>query len=298
MKRKRALFIAVSVIAILVLAVILLNLVARPAASHPFFLQFEEYPLVIAHSDSTGLGIAPGDTLLFLEEAAELGVDVLEMNVHMTADGEIVLIHDDTVDSTTNGSGKVAEMNLAEIQELEVGVNWTQDGGVTYPYRGAGLRIPTLDEVFQSLTDYPMNIEIKSDSTASGERLCGVIKEYDRDLNVLIASSRDEALEAFRTACPEVATSAHRGEVTEFVLLSYGMLANPSEPGFSAFQVPVRSSGILIMRPGFIQAAHRRDLQVHVWTIDDPAEMQRYIDMGVDGIITNRPAQMMAMLER
>jgi len=298
MKIKRILWIAGGIIAVLILAALVINLLARPTAEVQFFEQFEQYPLVIAHSDSTGLNIAPGDTLLFLEEAAKLGVDVLEMNVHLTADGEIVLIHDDTVDSTTNGIGKVSEMTLAEIQALEVGVNWTQDEGQTYPYRGAGLRIPTMDEVFQALPDYPMNIEIKAESTAAGERLCEVIKAYDRGANVLVASSRDQALEAFRQVCPEVATSAHRAEVTEFVLLSYALLANPLQPDYQVLQVPEKNSGILIMRPGFVRAAHRRDLQVQVWTVDEHQEMERYIDMGVDAILTNRPGQLLHMLGR
>lgn len=298
MKYKQVITIVGIVVAILILALLALNLLAKPAASKSFFEQFDDYPLVIAHADSIGLGIAPGDTLLFLEKAASLGVDILEMNVHMTADGEIVLIHDDTVDSTTNGAGKVSEMTLEEIKALEVGVNWTQDDGQTYPYRGAGLQIPILEEVFQAYPEYPMNIELKAESTAAGERLCEVILEYGRSDSVLVASSRDEALEAFREACPEVATSANRGEVTQFVLLSYALLANPIKPDYQALQVPEKSSGIQIMRPGFVNAAHKRGLQVHVWTVDDPEEMNRYLEMGVDAILTNNIAGLMELLGR
>jgi len=294
--RKKLLWTIPGIIAALVLLIVGLNLFAAPAPSHVFFQQFDQYPLVIAHADDTGLGIAPGDTLLFLEVAAEMGVDILEMNVHMSADGQIVLIHDDSVERTTNGSGKISEMSLAEIQALEVGVNWTQDEGQTYPYRGAGLRIPTLEEVFKVFPDYPMNIEIKAESPEAGERLCAIIDQYGMTSKVLVASSRDAALEAFRQACPAVATSAHTSEVRQFVLLSYAFLSNPLKPAYQAFQVPESSSGITIMRPSFVNAAQRRDIQVQVWTVDDPAEMQRYIEMGVDGILTNKPAELMRIL--
>ena len=298
MNTNRLLKIMGIIILMLILIVLALNLLAQPAADYPFFHQFDQYPLVIAHSDDVGYGIAPGDTLLFFEKAADLGVDVLEMNVQLTADGNIILMHDDTVDGTTNGSGKVSEMTLDEIKELEVGFNWSQDDGETYPYRGAGLRVPTIDEVFQAFPDYPMNIEIKAESTQAGEQLCAKIQEYNMTDKVLVASSRDEALVAFRNACPDVATSANRGEVTQFVLLSYALWANPAQPAYQALQVPEKSSGILIMRPGFVNAAHRRNVQVHVWTIDDPQEMQRYLDMGVDAILTNKPAVLMEMLGR
>ena len=298
MKHKKLFWIIGCIAAVVFIVILGINLLVEQAADHSFFQQFNKYPLVIAHADSKGYGIAPGDTLLFLEEAAALGVDILEMNVHMTKDGYIVLIHDATVDSTTEAAGRVDEMTLAEIKELEVGVNWTQDDGETFPYRGAGLQIPTMEEVFEALPDYPMNIEIKSESTTSGKRLCEIIKEYDRIHNVLVASSRDGALEAFRKACPEVATSANRSEVTQFVLLNYALVANPSQPDYHVHQVPEKSSGILIMRPGFVNAAQRRNLQVHVWTVDDPDDMQRYIDMGVEGILTNRPLELMDLLGR
>jgi glycerophosphoryl diester phosphodiesterase len=279
--------------------VILLSiLLASPAKDHPFFTQFETYPLVIAHADDIGLGIAPGDTLPFLEMAAGMGADVLEMNVHLTADGHVVLMHDETVDDTTNGSGKVSDMTLEEIKSLEVGVNWTQDSGASYPYRGSGVRVPTLEEVFTEFPEHPMNIEIKADSEELAIALCELIDRYSMTNRVLVASSRDMAMRKFREVCPLVATSADRAEVTQAVLLGYAFLQNPVQPAYQAFQVPERGSGITIMRPAFVQSARNRNLQVHVWTIDEPGEMQRFIDMGVDGILTNKMELLMEILGR
>lgn len=297
-KLKRSTWIVVVVIISIFFVILLTNLLASPVEDHPFYTQFETYPLVIAHADDTGLGIAPGDTLVFLERAAEFGVDILEMNVHLTADGHVVLMHDETVDDTTNGSGKVSDMTLDEIKSLEVGVNWTQDSGVTYPYRGASVRVPTLEEVFTEVPDHPMNIEIKADSEELAIALCRLIDSYSMTNRVLVASSRDVAMRKFREVCPLVATSANRSEVTQAVLLGYAFLQNPVQPAYQAFQVPEQGSGITIMRPAFVQSAQRRNLQVHVWTIDDREEMQRYIDMGVDGILTNKLELLMEILGR
>ena len=286
------------VIAVAVIAVVTATLLSRPAPDTPFFSHFEDYPLVIAHADDRGAGVAPGNTLLFLERVADLGVDVLEMDVHMTADGHIVLLHDATVDRTTTGTGRVDGFTLAELQSLEVGVNWNTDNGVTFPYRGQGLTIPTLDAVFERFPTYPMNIEIKAADPAIGPVLCQVIQAHDMAEWVLVVSSRDDALNAFRAACPQVTTGAHEGDVTRFVVLNFLGAAGILSPSYQAFQVPERSGGIPVVIPAFVRAAHRANVQVHVWTINDLDEMQRFVDMGVDGIMTDKPEALMALLGR
>lgn len=274
-----------------------LYLVVRPAPAHPFFEHFERYPLVIGHADDSGDALWPGNTMPFLEGSADLGVDVLEMDVNMTRDGQIVLMHDQTVDRTTNGTGKISDLTLAEIQALEVGVNWTNDGS-SYPYQGKGLRVSTLAEVFEAFPEYPMNIEIKQGEPSMAVELCDLIKGYGREEWVLVASFHDDAMKEFRQACPSVATAPSSSEVRRFVLMAYALAPDPLPIAYEAFQVPEESSGILIIRPGFVWAAHRRNLQIHVWTINDPADMQRLIDMGVDAIMTDRPDVLNGLLGR
>lgn len=286
------------ILAVAAIVIVGLLLAARPVAPHPYFANFSRYPLVIAHADDTGNGLWPGNTLAFLDGIAGLGVDVLEMDVHMTRDGQIVLIHDDTVDRTTNGTGKVWELTLAEIQALEVGYNWTQDEGTTFPYRGRGERIPTLEAVLQKFPAYPMNIEIKQAEPPMAEPLCALIKKYNRQNLVIVASFSDAAMQTFRAACPEVATAPSRGEVTPFVLFNFVFLADTFSPNYHAFQVPESSGGIPVVTPSFVAAAHRRGVQVHIWTVNDPAEMQRFIEMGVDGVMTDRPDVLLALLGR
>lgn len=294
------LFVRISLIAVGLLAVVLggMVLLARPAPSHSWFSGFTQYPLVIAHADDTGIGLWPGDTMLFLERSAELGVDVLEMNVTMSRDGRIVLMHDTTVDRTTNGAGRVADLTLAALEQLEVGGNWTPDGGASYPYRGAGLRIPTLDDVFTRFPEYPMVVEIKQTDPPMAEPLCALIQRYAMEKAVIVASFNDATLTEFRQACPDVATAAGANEVRNLVLLSFAALDRTVSPNYAALQVPLASGDITVVRPGFVQAAHRRGLQVHAWTINDPDEMRRLIAMGVDGIMTDRPDVLLEILGR
>ena len=197
------------VLGVLGLGIVIAHVVASPAPDHVYFNQFRQdrYSLVIAHAGSE---LYPTDTLYALEQYAAMDVDVLEMDLHMTADGEIILIYDDTVDRTTNGSGDVREMSLAELQTLDAGWYWTKDEQ-TYPFRDQGITIPTLREVFETFPDYAMIIEIKQESPSMAAPLCDLIREYEMQEKVLVPSFSDEAIQEFREVCPEVATAASRG---------------------------------------------------------------------------------------
>lgn len=271
---------------------------SQPAPAHVWFDQFDHYPLVIAHADTAGTSPWPGDTMLFLENVAAMGVDVLEMNVNMTGDGHIVLNHDITVDETTDGTGVISDMTLAEVQTLDAAYDWTQDDGATYPYRGQGIAIPTLEEVFQTFPDFAMIVEIKQESPSMAQPLCDLLRQYGMEKKVIVPSFSDVAMSEFRAACPEVATAASTGEVKQFVYLSFAFLSNPATPPYVAMQVPIKSSGITVITPGFVANAHRRGLQIHAWTINNPEDMQMLIDLGVDGIMTDRPDVLLEILGR
>lgn len=288
------------VLVIFFILLIAITFWTRPSPTHPFFSQFDpdQYPLVIAHADDTGLGLWPGSTMLFLEESAALGVDILEIDVHMTQDGHLVVMHDHMVDRTTNGSGSISDLTLEEIKDLQVGGNWTQDEGQTYPYRGAGLQVPTLDEVLARFPGYPMNIEIKQESPSIAQPLCDKLRQNDMAEKVIVPSFSDPALAEFREICPEVATAASSSEVRNFVLLNFILLSNLLSPQYQAFQVPQSSSNIPVVIPSFVNTAHDRNLQVHVWTVNDPEAMIRLTEMGVDGIMTDRPDILLQQLGR
>lgn len=281
---------------VLLLAFVLLQ--RRSIAQHPWFDQFNNYPLVIAHADDTGQGLWPGNTMLFLESVAELGVDVLEMDAHMTRDGHVVLMHDDTVNRTTDGAGLISNMTLEEIKTLEVGGNWSQDDGATYPFRSQGLQVPTVEEVFQRFPDYPMVIEIKQEAPSMADPFCALIREYGMSEKVLVPSFSAQAIKEFRAACPEVATAASGDEVRSFVIANFLLATNLLNPAYQAFQVPEESSGIPVVIPHFVNSAQDHNLQVHIWTINDAHDMKRFLEMGVDGIMTDRPDILLDILGR
>jgi len=292
MKKK----ISLSILGIILLVLILIAVFSQRAPDHPYYASDLPYPLVIAHQGGDGLW--PGDTLYAFEHAADLGVDVLEMDLHITRDGALVINHDETVDRTTDGMGYIEDMTLTEIKSLDAGYRWSDDEGQTYPYRGMGITIPTLEEIFQSFPGYHMTIEIKKTEASMAAPFCDMIRAYGMQDKILVATFYDERAEEFRRVCLDVATSSARQETTVFVLLSKVFLGRLYSPAFYALQVPEESSGITVMTPQFVRAAHERNLRVEPWTIDDPEQMQLYIDWGVDGLITDRPDLMLELLGR
>ena len=289
-------------VVLLAAAYAVLALFARPAGQHPFFDQFDEYPLVMAHQGGNGLW--PDNTLYAFEQAVALGVDVLEMDVHSTADDVLVVIHDSTVDRTTDGSGAVHELTLAELQALDAAHEWTPDNGQgpelgeTFSYRGQGITVPALEELFVAFPGMPMNIEIKQAEPSIAEPLCRLIREYDRADSVLVVSFHEEATREFREVCPEVVTGTTQNEVIALFALSKPFLEGAYGPAAGAVQVPEYRSGLHVLTERFVDAAHKRGLQVHAWTINDEADMRRLADLGVDGIITDRPDLLLQVLGR
>ena len=279
----------------LALAAIILRVTSKPAPEHPYYKEFIR-PLVIAHQG--GDGVWPGETMFAFQNAVDLGVDVLEMDIHITADGELVLMHDETVDRTTDGSGGIESMTLEELKKLDAAYDWTPDEGKTFPYRGNDLTIATLEEVFKAFPDMRMTIEIKKTNASMAKPFCDLIREYNMQDKVLAASFHDERLKEFRAECPEVATSSAKNETTAFVLMTKVFLGGWYSPAFNSLQVPEKSSGITVMTPGFVRAAHARNLAVEPWTINDEETMRKLIEWGVDGIITDRPDIMLTVLGR
>jgi glycerophosphoryl diester phosphodiesterase len=293
MKLRPLLIVIIVIIAGVVLASFLI-----PDAPASAYYRSAGRPLVIAHQG--GDGIRPGDTMAAFENAARIGADVLEMDAHITRDRQIVLMHDENVDRTTDGTGLIEDKTLAELLQLDAAYKWSNDGGKTYPYRGQGIRVPTLDEVFEEYPNMRYVIEIKFTQNPIDKPLCDLIRKHNIQDQVVIASFHDEAMQRFRTTCPEVATSASRGEVTKFVLLGKVFLSGLVTPAYESIQPPYdakESMNIPVMTKRFIREAHAKNLAVEPWTVDDPGLMKQYIQWGVDGIMTNRPDLMIEVLK-
>jgi glycerophosphoryl diester phosphodiesterase len=293
MKRKIGRFL-LGLLLVLVVGIGIAALLARLVPSHPYFDNGQV--LVMAHRG--GRGLRPENTLVAFQEAVALGVDVLEMDLHSTSDGVVVVMHDDTVDRTTDGSGPVHDYSLAELQVLDAGYHWSADDGATTPYRGLGIGVPTLEEVFTAFPGILMNIEIKQAQPAIVAPVCQLIRDHGMAVKVLVASFDDEIIKAFRRTCPEVATTAGEDEVRLLYGLSLVYLGGLLSPAYEAVQVPEYSGNIHVLTQRFVDAAHGRNLQVHAWTINEVADMQRLLDLGVDGIITDYPDRLLRLLGR
>jgi glycerophosphoryl diester phosphodiesterase len=278
------------------LACIVATLLARPAREHPWFAGRRDEMLVIAHQG--GEGIWPSNTMLAYQNAMDLGVDVLEMDIHATSDGALVAMHDETVDRTTDGAGQIRQMTLAQIQALDAGYYWTDDDGATYPFRGQGVTVPSLDEIFTAFPDVPMIIELKQVQPSIVDSFCSLIRQYGKQEQIIAASFDAPTLRAFRRACPEVATSAGENEVRFFYILNRAYLPFLYSPPAEALHVPESSGNLLVVTERFVTAAHDRNMDVHVWTVNEAEDMERLIAMDVDGIMTDRPDTLLELLGR
>ncbi|MGE5249214.1 MAG: glycerophosphodiester phosphodiesterase, partial [Bacteroidota bacterium] len=233
------------------------------------------------------------------EHAVALGADVLEMDAHITRDGEIVLMHDEKVDRTTDGTGLIEDLTLAQLRQLDAAYKWSPDGGQTFPFRGQGIRVPALRELFEKFPQMHYVIEIKLTRNPIDKPLCELIREDNMQDRVMVASFHDEAMSRFRETCPEVATSASRREVASFVLLGKVFLSGLLSPRFDSLQVPYETSesyGIPVVTPRFIRESHAKNVRVEPWTVNDADLMKQYLDWGVDGLITDRPDLMLKIL--
>jgi glycerophosphoryl diester phosphodiesterase len=272
----------------------LANQTGTPAVNHPFFIQLNKRPLVIAHRG--GAGSFPENTLYAFEQSWKLGIDVLETDVRETADGKLVLLHDRTVNRTTDGEGNISEMTLETAKNLNAGYKFSTDGGQNFPLRDQKITIPTLEEIFTALPQAKFNIEMKNESETIAASLCETIRKYKMTEKVVAASFSQSNLDKFRRLCPEVATSASTSEVTKFLTYYKTGLGENFSPQMSALQVPLRLGAIEVVSKEFVETARKLNLQVHVWTINKPEDMQKLIELGVDGIMTDYPDRLLEVV--
>lgn len=240
----------------------------------------------------------PENTMLAFQNAANLGVDALELDIHSTSDGKLVVIHDAVVDRVTNGTGAVHDLTLAELRRLDAGYWWTEDGGQSYPFRGQGITIPTLKEVFSAFPHLWLNIDIKQRQPAIVAPFVSMIRAFGLAGQVCVGSFDTETVHQFRRACPEVATAATLAEVQQMLILSKLGLGRFFRGGAVAVQLPETHGRIRIVTPAFMRAAQRRRVAVHVWTVNDVSQMRRLLDMGVDGLMSDYPDLLLKLLGR
>jgi glycerophosphoryl diester phosphodiesterase len=265
---------------------------------------------VIAFAHQGGSFEGPSSTLAAIERALAAGATAVELDVHATSDRQIVVCHDETVDRTTNHHGAIAELTLAQLREMDNAYWWVEGATVTpdqpdqvYVERGRApqeraLGIVTLEEVVERFPDVLLNLDLKRtdpDVEPYEELLANELRRLDRLSSVIVASFHDRALQRFRTVAPSVATSAATGEAATFY---FSMLEGvASVPPIAAFQVPASYGDVTLVDERFVQTAHDADIAVHVWTINDTDEMRQLLDLGVDGLISDRPTPLAQVLK-
>ena len=252
--------------------------------------------IVMAHRG--GSGRWPENTMLAFQNAAALGVDALETDIHSTADGVLVASHDDVVDRVTNGQGRINDLTLKELKDLDAGYWWTADAGQTYPFRGQGITIPTLAELFEAFPDMWINVDIKQWQPSIVRPFAELIRRYDMANKMMVGSFDKRTVADFRRECPQVAAAASENEARLLYSLSVLRLEKLYGGQAQAMQLPEYSGRIHVVTPRFVAAAHRVGTAVHVWTVNKEADMQRLIDMGVDGLMTDYPDRLLKLLGR
>ena len=216
--------------------------------------------------------------------AVDMGFRHLETDLHMTSDGVLVCVHDGTVDRTTNASGPIEGFTLAELQDLDAG--FRHGTGEGFPFRGAGMKIPTLEEALTTWPDLSFVVDLKIDGLV--HPLADLINQLEAHERLIVGAFSDERIEEFRKETQgRVHTST--GPVASRMWVLASRVGRKVAGEASALQVPTHLRGVKVVDPKLINVAHNAGLQVHVWTVNSRDEMENLLDIGVDGLVTDRP---------
>ncbi|MGB8328528.1 MAG: glycerophosphodiester phosphodiesterase [Polyangiales bacterium] len=239
----------------------------------------------------------PENTLLAFRSASDLGYVHIETDIHETSDGHFVCFHDPTLERTTDGRGNLRDCTLAELKRLDAGHNFVEDG--SYTFRGAEVRIPTLEEALEAAPDVHYTLEIKPEDPRLAQALWERIEHYGIHDRVLVASAHDEVIDAFRKhSRGRVATSSGRQAAIQFWAHTLGGASKYAIVPFDALQIPPSFYGRKVITQRFVEAAHHHGIQIHVWTINDPVEMEQLLQAGVDGVMTDVPDVLLGVLAK
>ena len=244
--------------------------------------------LVIAHRGASAF--APENTLEAFRLAATQGAEAFELDVRLARDGEVIVLHDPTLDRTTNGTGPAGALTAGQLSQMDAGHRFSPDGGRTFPWRGRGVRIPLLREVLAEFPAMPLLIETKEARVQ--EAVARAIEASDAFGRCVIASEDPAAVQRFRA--PPFHSGASGPEIAR---LYFGTWVGhrPRAVPYQLLAVPWRHHGLFVPTPRFIRAAKALGCPVHVWTVDSDALARKLWDNGASGMITNRPSTMVAL---
>jgi glycerophosphoryl diester phosphodiesterase len=236
----------------------------------------------------------PENTLPAFRAAIEAGVPYLELDVWATADGVVIAHHDETLLRLCGDPRRVPDVTLAELKALDAGFGFSPDG-LSRPCFNQGITVPTLAEVFEAFPAAFFNIEIKQESPAIEERVLGTIDAAGMADRILLAAEQDAIMQRLRPLCGGIPTSFSIGELAAFFgWLQGGCRGEYQAPGV-ALQIPESWQGRTLVTAETVRAAHALGLEVHVWTVNEPRDMGRLLDIGVDGLMSDYPERLVAV---
>ena len=240
-------------------------------------------PVAVAHRG--GAGEAPENTLEAFEIAITLGYTYIETDAHLTRDGVLVAFHDERLDRVTDRRGAIAELGIAEVEAADAGYRFSPDGGGSFPFRGRGIRVPRLEETLMRWPAVRVNIDPKSDTCVGP--LAALLDRLDAWERVCVGSFSDRRLRRIRErghgrACTSMGP---RAVALARLVSTFGAMPRL---GADCIQVPLRRGPVPIVTKRFVEAAHRARLAVHVWTINDEDTINELLDLGVDGVMSDR----------
>jgi glycerophosphoryl diester phosphodiesterase len=269
--------------------------------AHPYF--DVPRPMILGHRGAAGH--APENTLLSFSRALELGADAIESDVQVTRDGVPVLMHDAVLERTTDGRGRVEAITLEELRRLDAGHHFTlDDRGTPEPdrksFRGEGLRVPTVEEAFEAFPGARFNLEIKTSANEAVARTVELVAQHGREERTLLAASEDDIRSAISAAIERagapIATSASIGDVVAVVQAAVAGEAPPSH--IMALQIPTAFGGGPLITEHLLSHAATYGIAVHAWTINAIDEMERLLDLGVHGLVTDFPGRLSALVAK
>jgi len=232
----------------------------------------------------------PENTMVSFARAIRAGAIYLELDIHMSRDGEIVVSHDGGLTRTCGRDALISEMSWAEIEDADAGYMLTFDGGATFPFRGRSVKVPRLIEVLGAFVGVNYLIEIKQTEPSLVSQLLATVDASGLRRRVLVASEFDDPISEVRRLAPQIPTNFSYGEVAEFLQAMAGN--RPAyEPRGAALQIPPEYQGWRLVTTESVEFAHRVGVELHVWTVNEESEMNRLLGCGVDGLISDFPAR-------
>ena len=242
-------------------------------------------PLIFAHRG--GARLAPENTMAAIDNGMRLGSDGFEIDVQLSADGIPVVIHDPTLDRTTDRSGPVSDLTADELARVDAGHRLEIDG--KFPFRGQGIGVPRLVELLKRHPDARVIIELKGGQPELAHAVAAAVRKVDAVKRVCVGSFYQHSLNALREADPEIVTSASTSEARWTLHRSWVRWPWVTRQPYVAFQVPEFAGRMRVVSRAFVRQVHKQGQVMQVWVVNERDDVRRLLDWGVDGIISDRP---------